>query len=102
MYEAVPESMANETVDDLDASTEALRHAAEDTPTGLAPGMSRKHPVFARENLISRTESALVHWPMLGGWLRSPPSELTMALTSARSASRTASTASLRAWSAFT
>jgi hypothetical protein len=32
MYEAV------ETVDDLDASTEALRHAAEDTPTGTGPG----------------------------------------------------------------
>jgi hypothetical protein len=43
MYEAVPESMANETVDDLDASTEALRHAAEDTPRGIGPAMSRKH-----------------------------------------------------------
>jgi hypothetical protein len=44
MYEAVPESMANETVDDLDASTEALRHAAEDTPTGTGPGDVEKTP----------------------------------------------------------
>ena len=36
-------SQANETVDGLDASTEALRHAAEDTPTGTGPAMSRKH-----------------------------------------------------------
>jgi hypothetical protein len=44
MYEAVPESMANETVDDLDASTEALRHAAEDTPTRTGPGDVEKTP----------------------------------------------------------
>jgi hypothetical protein len=31
-------SSANETVDGLDAVTEALRHAAEDTPTGTGPG----------------------------------------------------------------
>jgi hypothetical protein len=48
MYEAVPESMANETVDDLDASTEALRHAAEDTPRGIGPGDVEKTPVFDR------------------------------------------------------
>jgi hypothetical protein len=33
-------SQANETVDSLDASTEALRHAAEDTPTGTGAELS--------------------------------------------------------------
>ena len=36
-------SQANETVDGLDASTEALRHAAEDTPRGIGPGDVEKH-----------------------------------------------------------
>src|SRR3981081_2833076 len=31
-------SAANETVDGLDATTEALRHAAEDTPSGAGSG----------------------------------------------------------------
>jgi hypothetical protein len=39
-------SQTNETVDGLDASTEALRHAAEDTPTGTGPGKVEKTPVF--------------------------------------------------------
>ena len=30
-------SAANETADGLDATTEALRHAAEDTPSGALP-----------------------------------------------------------------
>ena len=30
-------SQANETVDGLDATAEALRHAAEDTPSGASP-----------------------------------------------------------------
>jgi hypothetical protein len=33
----------NETVDGLDASTEALRHAAEHTPTGTGAGNVEKH-----------------------------------------------------------
>jgi hypothetical protein len=41
-------SAANETVDGLDATTEALRHAAEDTPTGTGPGDIEKTPVFDR------------------------------------------------------
>jgi hypothetical protein len=44
-------SQANETVDGLDASTEALRHAAEDTPTGTGPGNVEKTPVFDRADL---------------------------------------------------
>jgi hypothetical protein len=52
MYEAVPESMAKETVDDLDASTEALRHAAEDT--GIGPGDVEKTPVFDRADLAPK------------------------------------------------
>jgi hypothetical protein len=31
-------SQANETVDGLDASTESLRHASEDTPSRTGPG----------------------------------------------------------------
>jgi hypothetical protein len=41
-------SAANETVDGLDATTEALRHAAEDTPSGAGPGDIEKTPVFDR------------------------------------------------------
>jgi hypothetical protein len=41
-------SAANETVDGLDATTEALRHAAEDTPSGANPDDVEKTPVFDR------------------------------------------------------
>ena len=41
-------SQANETVDGLDATTEALRHAAEDTPSGGAPDDVENVPVFDR------------------------------------------------------
>jgi hypothetical protein len=41
-------SAANETADGLDATTEALRHAAEDTPSGTGPGDIEKTPVFDR------------------------------------------------------
>ena len=41
-------SAANETVDGLDATTEELRHAAEDTPSGAGPGDIEKTPVFDR------------------------------------------------------
>jgi hypothetical protein len=41
-------SAANETVDGLDATTEAVRHAAEDTPSGTGPGDIEKTPVFDR------------------------------------------------------
>ena len=41
-------SAANETVDGLDATTEALRHAAEDMPAGVAPDDVEKVPVFDR------------------------------------------------------
>jgi hypothetical protein len=44
-------SQANETVDGLDASTEALRHAAEDTPTRTGRGDVEKTPVFDRADL---------------------------------------------------
>jgi len=41
-------SAANETVDGLDATTEAIRHAAEDTPSGAEPDDIKKTPVFDR------------------------------------------------------
>ncbi|WP_156042091.1 hypothetical protein [Bradyrhizobium sp. URHD0069] len=41
-------SAANETVDGLDATTEAIRHATEDTPTGTGPDDIEKTPVFDR------------------------------------------------------
>ena len=41
-------SQANETVDGLDAMTEALRHAAEDTPSGAKADDVEKTPVFDR------------------------------------------------------
>ena len=46
-----PGSGANETVDGLDATTEELRHAAEDTPSGTGPGKIEKIPVFDRADL---------------------------------------------------
>jgi hypothetical protein len=41
-------SGANETRDGLDATTEALRHAAEDTPSGAVPDDVEAVPVFGR------------------------------------------------------
>ena len=47
-------SQANETVDGLDATTEELRHAAEDTPSGTGPGDIEKTPVFDRAGLAPK------------------------------------------------
>jgi hypothetical protein len=47
-------SGANETTDGLDASTEALRHAAEDTPSGALPDAPEKVPVFDRPDLAPK------------------------------------------------
>jgi hypothetical protein len=41
-------SQANETTDGLDATTESLRHATEDTPSGASPDDVEKVPVFDR------------------------------------------------------
>jgi hypothetical protein len=41
-------SAANETVDGLDATAEALRHAAEDAPSGAGSDDVEKTPVFDR------------------------------------------------------
>jgi hypothetical protein len=41
-------SQANETVDGLDATAEALRKATEDTPSGASPDDVEKTPVFDR------------------------------------------------------
>lgn len=41
-------SAANETLDGLDATTEVLRHAAEDTPSAAHPDDIEKVPVFDR------------------------------------------------------
>lgn len=47
-------SQANETVDGLDASAEALRQAAEDTPSGATPEDIEKVPVFDRADLAPK------------------------------------------------
>jgi hypothetical protein len=47
-------SGANETVDGLDATTEELRHAAEDMPSGAGPGKIDKTPVFDRADLAPK------------------------------------------------
>jgi hypothetical protein len=47
-------SAANETVDGLDATTEALRHAAEDTPSGASRDDVEKVPVFDRADLAPK------------------------------------------------
>jgi hypothetical protein len=47
-------SAANETVDGLDATAEALRRAAEDTPAGDGKGKIEKTPVFDRADLAPK------------------------------------------------
>jgi hypothetical protein len=47
-------SQANETVDGLDSTTEALRHATEDTASGAAPDDVEKTPVFDRAGLAPK------------------------------------------------
>ena len=47
-------SGANETMDGLDATTEALRHAAEDTPSGASPDDIETVPVFDRADLAPK------------------------------------------------
>jgi hypothetical protein len=47
-------SQANETMDGLDATTETLRHAAEDTPSGAGPRDVEKVPVFDRADLAPK------------------------------------------------
>jgi hypothetical protein len=47
-------SQANETDDGLDATGEALRHAAEDTPAGDGRGKIEKTPVFDRADLAPK------------------------------------------------
>jgi hypothetical protein len=47
-------SQANETVDGLDSITEALRHAAEDTPSAAAPADVEATPVFDRADLAPK------------------------------------------------
>jgi hypothetical protein len=47
-------SQANETMDGLDATTEALRHAAEDTPSGGPPNDVENVPVFDRADLAPK------------------------------------------------
>lgn len=45
-------SGANETIDGLDSTDEAIRHAAEDIPTGQRPeGQIESVPVFDRAGL---------------------------------------------------
>jgi hypothetical protein len=46
--------MANETVDGLDATTEALRRTPEDTPSGAAPDDVETVPVFDRADLAPK------------------------------------------------
>jgi hypothetical protein len=47
-------SAANETVDGLDAPVDALRHAAEDTPSGASSNDVEKTPVFDRADLAPK------------------------------------------------
>jgi hypothetical protein len=47
-------SGANETLDGLDATTEALRHAAEDIPSGALQDDVETVPVFDRADLAPK------------------------------------------------
>ena len=49
-----PGSAANETVDRLDPTTETLRKAAEDTPSGTEPGDLERTPVFDRADMAPK------------------------------------------------
>ena len=48
------DSGSKETDDGLDSTTEALRHAAEDTASGAAPDDIEKTPVFDRAGLAPK------------------------------------------------
>ena len=50
-------SAPNETTDGLDATTESLRHAAEDTPSDAPPDDVETVPVFDRADLTPRFRS---------------------------------------------
>ena len=47
-------SRANETVDGLDSLTEALRQAAEETPSSALPEKIENVPVFERAGLAHK------------------------------------------------
>ena len=47
-------SGANETLDGLDATNEALRQGAEDTPSGAVPEDVDQVPVFDRADLAPK------------------------------------------------
>lgn len=47
-------SQSNETKDGLDSTTEALRHATEDTASGAASDDIEKTPVFDRAGLAPK------------------------------------------------
>jgi hypothetical protein len=47
-------SQANETIDGLDALTESLRRAAEDTLSSASPGDVEETPVFDRADLAPK------------------------------------------------
>jgi hypothetical protein len=47
-------SGANETIDGLDSTTEAMRRAAEDTPSGALPDDVEVVPVFDRADLAPK------------------------------------------------
>jgi hypothetical protein len=47
-------SQSNETFDGLDSTTEALRHAVEDTASGAARDDIEKTPVFDRAGLAPK------------------------------------------------
>jgi hypothetical protein len=47
-------SQANETIDGLDSAAEAVRHAAEDTPSAAKPDDIEKTPVFDRAGLAPK------------------------------------------------
>jgi hypothetical protein len=47
-------SGANETIDGLDSTTETMRRAAEDTPSGALPDDVEIVPVFDRADLAPK------------------------------------------------
>ena len=57
-------SAANETEDGLDAATEALRHATEDTPSGATPAVKPVCPArHIRDSSAIRIEKTARHQP---------------------------------------
>ena len=84
-------SGANETTDGLDASTEALRHAAEDTPSGALPTTQKRyrcltaptsHQKSKWQSMVKKKHGVIIETPMEARQAEPGPSILLLLVAS--------------------